>query len=266
MPAQFTPNCPTLTCEQCGKSYRQWPYRAATSRYCSRPCAGIAKRLSDAQRQTAPPCPKCGGPRVVLHRRSGPTAGDAVYRCKPCRLAKEQGWLKAHPEQAAERYRRRYAKDPEKGRALARQWAKANPERHRAQGRVWREANPERRAENDRAWREANPERHAAAARRWQAANPERKRIIDRAHRTVKNAIRSGRLTRATTCEQCGATGIKIEAAHVDYSRPLDVRWLCRPCHRRWDSREPKSISSASREMQPTQASGAQSARPVAGD
>jgi hypothetical protein len=28
----------------------------------------------------------------------------------------------------------------------------------------------------------------------------------------------------------CGAT--KTEAHHTDYSRPLDVVWLCKHCHR----------------------------------
>ena len=52
--------------------------------------------------------------------------------------------------------------------------------------------------------------------------------------------LRAGNVTRPAACEECGATGRKIEAAHRDYSRPLDVRWLCRPCHVRWDKAEPK--------------------------
>jgi hypothetical protein len=49
-----------------------------------------------------------------------------------------------------------------------------------------------------------------------------------RANSAVNTAIRSGRL-RKQPCEICGAR--KVEAHHADYSRPLDVRWLCRLHH-----------------------------------
>jgi len=50
------------------------------------------------------------------------------------------------------------------------------------------------------------------------------------AHSAVSNAIRDGRLTRKA-CEICGAES--VHAHHDDYSRPLDVRWLCPVCHAR---------------------------------
>lgn len=45
---------------------------------------------------------------------------------------------------------------------------------------------------------------------------------------SVNKAIREGRLVRLP-CEVCGA--VKSDAHHDDYSKPLSVRWLCRPHH-----------------------------------
>jgi len=46
----------------------------------------------------------------------------------------------------------------------------------------------------------------------------------------VRAALACGKLIRPKLCSQCGFEG-KIEAHHQDYSRPLDVSWLCKKCH-----------------------------------
>jgi len=48
------------------------------------------------------------------------------------------------------------------------------------------------------------------------------------AHQAITDAIKDGRLTRKS-CEVCNADS--VDAHHDDYSRPLDVRWLCRKHH-----------------------------------
>lgn len=48
------------------------------------------------------------------------------------------------------------------------------------------------------------------------------------AHSAVHAAVRYGKLVRGS-CEVCGGVA---EAHHADYSRPLEVRWLCLVHHR----------------------------------
>lgn len=61
-----------------------------------------------------------------------------------------------------------------------------------------------------------------SAARQWAERNP----LKRKAHHAVSNAIRYGRLDR----QPCWC-GEKAEAHHPDYSRPLDVVWLCKIHH-----------------------------------
>lgn len=66
--------------------------------------------------------------------------------------------------------------------------------------------------------------------KRWNARNPEKRR----AHNVVGNEIKQGRLDRPAECARCKATG-PVQASHDDYSKPLEIEWLCIPCHRRKD-------------------------------
>ena len=65
-------------------------------------------------------------------------------------------------------------------------------------------------------------------------------KAAQKAYKKMAWAIQSGRIIRPIQCEECGVTNKRIEAAHHDYLKPYDVRWLCRSCHVRWDSNEPK--------------------------
>lgn len=49
------------------------------------------------------------------------------------------------------------------------------------------------------------------------------------ARRTVNNSICSGTLKKSS-CQFCGDN--KVQAHHKDYSKPLDVVWVCFKCHR----------------------------------
>jgi hypothetical protein len=63
----------------------------------------------------------------------------------------------------------------------------------------------------------------------YQATRRQRHPDRYRAYSAVGNAVRDGRLIKQPCC-YCGA--VDTEAHHADYSKPLDVRWVCFPCHR----------------------------------
>jgi hypothetical protein len=66
--------------------------------------------------------------------------------------------------------------------------------------------------------------------KRWKEIN----QIKRAAHILVGNAIRSGRLIKQNKCCECGKSEGVIHGHHDDYTKPLDVRWLCVVCHSKW--------------------------------
>ena len=81
------------------------------------------------------------------------------------------------------------------------------------------------------AWKERNPGRVIEVHRAYRDRHPEARGSGPRAeHREVQKAARSGELARPDKCQRCGVA-CAPHAHHPDYSRPLDVVWVCRKCH-----------------------------------
>ena len=60
----------------------------------------------------------------------------------------------------------------------------------------------------------------------WRAEDRRRQK----AHDAVRRAILSGKL-KSSSCERCGDENTL--AHHENYDKPLDVMWLCQPCHKK---------------------------------
>jgi hypothetical protein len=69
-------------------------------------------------------------------------------------------------------------------------------------------------AEDTRKYREKNPVKYYA-------------------HQLVTTMVRAGRIVKPEFCEECSSID-RVEGHHDDYAKPLEVRWLCSLCHKKW--------------------------------
>jgi len=56
-----------------------------------------------------------------------------------------------------------------------------------------------------------------------------------RARMKVSYHLKMGNIVKPDACSKCGGTKPRIEGHHEDYTKPLEVIWLCTPCHRKAD-------------------------------
>lgn len=64
--------------------------------------------------------------------------------------------------------------------------------------------------------------------KKYRKNNPDKRK----AHWTVSNMIKSGKLKKPKNCSKCTSDRF-LEAHHEDYSKPKEVIWLCKSCHRK---------------------------------
>ena len=137
-------------------------------------------------------CRKCGNEYEPSQR----DLSKHDYQCRPCRREHDRQY----------RLSRKLAGNPVVSGKMPREWHRKYEASYFscAENRIARNANSQR-------YRKRQDLYHKHSARR-----------------AVRHAVASGVIKR-NPCEVCGAK--TVDGHHDDYSRPLDVRWLCRTHH-----------------------------------
>jgi hypothetical protein len=152
-------------------------------------------------------CSVCGQLKSADDFRRGAPKKAKGKPCKKCDAIRNAEWNKAHPDKRKQSCRK-YSQSA-KGKERYKKYTEENAERLRANWSRWYQRHKED---------EINRQR-------FRRANERRKY---RARELVAYAVKTGKLIKLP-CSVCGST--KSEAHHPDYSKALDVVWLCSKHH-----------------------------------
>lgn len=171
--------------------------------------------------------------------------------CKICKRDEKRRYKLKNREkvlQSGREYgRKRYHENKEKELERTRLWRESNPEKYKESCRKSAaktyQKHKEKILQRCKEYRENNREKVKASQRAWKSKNRDKvksnraeyeKRYPEKstAYRAINNAVAYGKLFKPSNCSQCGYEG-HIEGHHPDYSKPLEVIWLCRECHNR---------------------------------
>lgn len=113
--------------------------------------------------------------------------------------------------------------------AASRDYRRRNAEKVAESQAKWRAENKDHIAQYFKGWTEANRHKKEIYRQRENERHPEKEPARNKLH----SAVFRGLIDKPTTCEDCGeeVEKRKLHGHHEDYSKPLDVEWLCVNCH-----------------------------------
>jgi hypothetical protein len=138
------------------------------------------------------------------------------------------------------RSREKYYRNYEKSLLTKKKYRDKNKEKIAAQGaeyyqknrahflelrKKWYKNNKEKKIDQQKKWRELHRDVERKSYLKFCENNP----LKHTAYMKVLNAKRQG-ILKPQPCSGCGSTN-RIQAHHTDYSKPLEVVWLCSKCH-----------------------------------
>ena len=133
-----------------------------------------------------------------------------MRKCTRCKIEKEETEFHVQWRNNRNRYYPcRHCRECDK--KLCAEYYKNNREKLIKKTAEWVKNNPERDKENRKNYFDNN-----------------RQKIYARGE--VAYRLRLGEIVKPKNCENCEIEK-KLSAHHTDYSKPLDIQWLCKECH-----------------------------------
>jgi len=160
--------------------------------------------------------------------------GGISYDCKKCKSETRKRKRAENPEKYREQLRKSFEKNRESIRASQKRHKELNKDRINARRRELREPKKKEINEKEKERRKNDKNfflKERIRQKRWREHRKEENKPKFNAHKMVMYAIKLGVVKRPNQCSECGIE-CKPEGHHEDYSRPLDVIWLCKVCHK----------------------------------
>lgn len=143
--------------------------------------------------------------------------------CKLCGIEKEYEEFPRH-KSYKDGY---YSRCKKCNYALEKKWRQENQDKKREIRTRYRSKSREKIREQDREFYKAHKEKR----KEYQLKDAHENRHKQECYIQYRKAIRDGILVRSSVCQICSAENCKIDGHHHDYSKPLDVIWICKGCH-----------------------------------
>ena len=148
-----------------------------------------------------------------FYRHKSCKDGRNTY-CKPCDNLRSRVRYKANKVLECEKYKKRYKDDIEFS------------DKKRAVSKMRRGKYPEKVKKEHDNWVKLNKDKISITAKRWRDKN--KHKIVT--HLAIFKATRSDLVIKPKNCSVC-KDATNLHGHHKDYSKPLDVVWVCCKCH-----------------------------------
>jgi len=158
-------------------------------------------------------CKKCNVMKLLDNFRKLKASNDGYsYYCKNC--------ISKYDKKYCEENKDKIRECREKNKDKKKEYYKKNKEHINKVKRAYSKTDKGRRAK-----------------KKYNAKNPKKIKV----HNIVHSAIKNGEI-KIQPCEVCNSTE-RIEAHHTDYSKPLDIMWLCKSCHAEWHAEHGRALN-----------------------
>lgn len=154
--------------------------------------------------------------------------GRSYARCKECAREYARKYHHTNKEKCNTNRKKYYQEHREDCIKSQKEYYKKNKNKIRDNVRE-RNQKPENKVKNRiRAmkWANRNKDKLSHYSGQYKKKNPEKAN----AHQYVMWALRLNVLSKPENCERCKLK-VRLEAHHEDYSKPLEIKWLCKICH-----------------------------------
>jgi hypothetical protein len=191
-------------------------------------------------------CRKCNEEKETNEYHKWKVGKDGLsHYCKECVSKDRKEFLERNHSRILDARKEHRKNDPERFRKYTKKSYERYREKYIEKQRIYNEKNRQKINEKQRKYNEKNRDRINEKQNAFLATEKGREyslsyyyetkekfQIKRNARNKLRYAVRSGNIMKPEICDLC-LSKTKLHGHHEDYSKPLDIKWVCNFCHKK---------------------------------